>query len=187
VLGGWSISPLFVYGSGFPVEVNTGNFDCGTFGECNTAYVGANENMIVGNALNNSGTRHQGTFGTNCGTAGAGQNILANPDASCPTGGGIFGDPVRNPILGLDGQMGGFAARGLAFWNLDLGISKRIRFTERISASAHFDFTNVLNHMQPADPCFNGYDTSTWGVLGCGGNVQGNQARRLQLGLTLDF
>jgi hypothetical protein len=187
VLGGWSISPLFVYGSGFPVEVNTGNFDCGTFGECNSTYVGANENMIVGNALNYSATRHQGTFGTNCGTAGAGQNILANPDASCPTGGGVFGDPVRNPILGLDGQMGGFAARGLAFWNLDLGISKRIRFTERISASAHFDFTNVLNHMQPADPCFNGYDTSTWGVLGCGGNVQGNQARRLQLGLTLDF
>ena len=83
--------------------------------------------------------------------------------------------------------MGGFAARGLAFWNLDLGISKRIRFTERISASAHFDFTNVLNHMQPADPCFNGYDTSTWGVLGCGGNVQANQPRRLQLGLTVDF
>src|ERR1700730_14962318 len=26
VLGGWSISPLFVYGSGFPGEVNTGNF-----------------------------------------------------------------------------------------------------------------------------------------------------------------
>jgi hypothetical protein len=187
VLGGWSFSPLFVYGSGFPVEVATGNFDCGTFGECNTAYVGANENMIVGNALNYSANRHQNTFGSVCGTAGAGQNILANPDASCPALGGVFGDPVRNPILGLDGQMGGFAARGLAFWNLDLGISKRIRFTERISASAHFDFTNVLNHMQPADPCFNGYDTSTWGVLGCGGNVQGNQARRLQLGLTVDF
>jgi hypothetical protein len=187
VLGGWSISPLFVYGSGFPVEVNTGNADCGTLGECNTNYVGANENMIVGHNLNYSAVRHQNTFGTNCGNAGAGQNILSNPDASCPTGGGIFGDPVRNPILGLDGQIGGFAARGLAFWNLDVGLSKRIRFTERISASAHFDFTNVLNHMQPADPCFNGYDTSTWGVLGCGGNVQANDARRLQLGLTVNF
>jgi Carboxypeptidase regulatory-like domain len=187
VLGGWSISPLFVYGSGFPVEVNTGNFDCGTFGECNTSYVGANENMIVGNALNYSASTHFNTKGSVCGTAGPGVNVLANPDASCPALGGVFGDPVRNPILGLDGQMGGFAARGLPFWNLDLGLSKRIRFTERISASAHFDFTNVLNHMQPNDPCFNGYDTSTWGVLGCGGNVQGNQARRLQLGLTVDF
>lgn len=194
VLGGWNISPLFVYGSGFPVEVATGNFDCGTFGECNTAYVGANENMIVGNKLNYSAVRQQGVSGVTingvgCGTAGPGQNVLSNAQiqASCPAGGGIFGDPIRNPILGLDGQMGGFAARGLPFWNLDLGLSKRIRFTERISASAHFDFTNVLNHMQPADPCFNGYDTSTWGVLGCGGNVQSNQARRLQLGLTVDF
>ena len=198
VLGGWSISPLFVYGSGFPVEVNTGNADCGTFGECNTNYVGANENMIVGNKLNYTAARQQGvsgvTFNTSngpvgCGTSGAGQNILSNAQiaATCPVGGGIFGDPVRNPILGLDGQIGGFAARGLAFWNLDLGLSKRIRFTERISASAHFDFTNVLNHMQPADPCFNGYDTSTWGVLGCGGNVQANDARRLQLGLTVNF
>lgn len=187
VLGGWNFSPLFVYGSGFPVEVNTSNGDCGSLGECNTAYVGAFENMVVGNNLSYTATRHQNTFGSVCGTAGAGQNILANPDASCPANGGVFGDPVRNPILGLDGQIGGFPVRGLPLWNLDLGISKRIRFTERISSSVHFDFTNVLNHMQPADPCFNGFDTSTWGVLGCGGNVQANQPRRLQLGLTVDW
>ena len=74
-------------------------------------------------------------------------------------------------------------------WNLDLGISKRIRFTERISSTLHFDFANVLNHMQPADPCFNAGDTSSWGVLGaCGtGNVQANTPRRMQLGLTIDW
>jgi hypothetical protein len=198
ILGGWSFSPLFVYGSGFPVQVNTGNFSCGTLGECNTAYVGAYENMIVGNNLSYSAVRQQGVSGVTimtpsgpvgCGTAGAGQNVLSNAQikASCPALGGIFGDPVRDPILGLDGQIGGFPVRGLPFWNLDLGISKRIRVTERISSSLHFDFTNVLNHMQPADPCFNGYDTSTWGVLGCGGNVQANDARRLQLGLTVNF
>jgi Carboxypeptidase regulatory-like domain/TonB dependent receptor len=187
VLGGWNISPLFVYGSGFPVEVNTSNGDCGTLGECNTAYVGAFENMIVGHNLSYTASRHQGVFGASCGTAGAGQNVLTNPDASCPINGGIFGDPVRNPILGLDGQIGGFQVRGLPLWNLDVGLSKRIQFTERISSSVHFDFTNVLNHMQPADPCFNGYDTTTWGVLGCGGNVQANTPRRMQLGLTIDW
>ena len=196
VLGGWNISPLFVYGSGFPVEANTANGDCGTLGECNTAFVGANENLIVGNNLNYSAVRHQGVTGdknTGCGTAGAGQNILSQAaiTATCPVNGGIFGDPVRNPILGLDGQVGGFALRGLPFWNLDLGLSKRIRFTERFSASLHFDFTNVLNHMQPNDPFFYAGDTSTWGVLGAGfsgaGNVQGNFARRMQLGLTIDW
>jgi len=191
--GGWSISPLFVYGSAFPVQLNTGNGDCGSLGECNTAYVGANENMVPAGPFPISGSRNQNAFGTKasgCGTAGAGQNIFSSAQivATCPQGGGIFGDPVRNPILGLDGQIGGGGpVRGLPFWNLDLGISKRIRVTERFSASAHFDFTNVLNHMQAADPCFNGFDTSTWGVLGCGGNVQANDARRMQLGITFNF
>jgi len=188
VLGGWNISPLFVYGSGFPVEVSTPNANCGTMGECNTAYVGTYENMIVGNNLNYSAVRHQGVLGTNCGTAGAGQNVLSNPDASCPANGGIFGDPGRAPILGLDGQIGGGGpVRGLPLWNLDMGLSKRIKVTERLSGSVHFDFANVLNHMQPADPCFVGYDTSTWGVLGCGGNVQANNPRRFQIGLTIDW
>jgi len=188
VLGGWNISPLFVYGSGFPVEVQTPNGNCGSLGECNTAYVGAFENMIVGNNLNYTATTHFNVPGSNgCGTAGSGANVLANPAASCPANGGIFGDPGRAPILGLDGQIGGFPVRGLPLWNLDLGISKRIQFTERIGSTLHFDFTNVLNHMQPNDPCFEGFDTTTWGVLGCGGNVQGNQPRRMQLGLTVDW
>lgn len=193
VLGGWNISPLFVYGSGFPVEVNTANGDCGTLGECNTAYVGAFENAIVGNGLSYTATRHQAAFGSVCGTAGAGQNVLSagQINASCPANGGIFGDPVRNPILGLDGQIGGFPVRGLPFYNLDLGVSKRIAFTERASATLHFDFTNVLNHMQPNDPFFWTGDPTTWGVLGAGfggaGNVQGNTPRRLQFGLMFEW
>ena len=191
LLGGWSISPLFIWGSGFPVELNTANFDCGTFGECNTNYVGALENDIITKNWNYSATRHQNAFGSNCGYVGRGQNVFSNPDATCPTlgpGTGIFGDPVRSPILGFDGQMGGGGPiTGLAFWNMDLGITKKININEKLSGSMYFDFSNVLNHMQASDPCFNGYDTSTWGVLGCGGNVQGNTPRRLQLGLSLDW
>lgn len=196
ILGGWNISPLFVYGSGFPVEVNTLNADCGTLGECNTAYVGSFENAIVGNNLNYNATAHfnnNGVASTGCGTAGAGVNVLsaAQLAASCPVNNGLFGDPVRNPILGLDGQIGGFPVRGLPLWNLDLGISKRIQFTERIGSTLHFDFTNVLNHMQPNDPFFWTGDPTQWGVLGGSfsgaGNVQGNTSRRMQLGLTVDW
>jgi hypothetical protein len=194
VLGGWNISPLFVYGSGFPVQVSTGNFNCGSLGECNTNYVGAFENMIVGNNLSYTAQRHQGVSGvtisgTGCGISSTGQNVLTNAQiqASCPVNGGTFSDPVRNPILGLDGQIGGFPVRGLPFWNLDLGLSKRIMWTERFSSSFHFDFANVLNHMQPADPCFAAYDPGDWGVLGCGGNVQGNVPRRMQVGVTFDW
>ncbi len=191
VLGGWNISPLLVYGSGFPVQLQTANGNCGSLGECNTAYIGANENM-VGNFSYNA-TRHQNTSGSVCGTSGPGQNILANPDASCPQGGGIFGDAVRNPILGLDGQAGAFPVRGFPFWNLDLGLSKRIRITERFNGTLHFDSTNVLNHMQPNEPCFSAANPQSWGVIGSSdcpnlnGNVQGNLARRLQFGLTIDW
>lgn len=193
LLGGWNISPLFIYGSGFPVQVQTANGNCGSLGECNTAYVAANENMVVGNNLSYTANRHQNTFGTNCGTSGAGQNILANPDASCPFNGGTFSDPVRNPILGLDGHSGNFPVRGFPFWNLDLGLSKRIRITERFSGTFHVDSTNVLNHMQPNEPCFNAAAPQSWGVIGSSdcsnlnGNVQGNYARRFQFGLTIDF
>jgi hypothetical protein len=199
VLGGWNISPLFVYGSGFPVEVNTANGDCGTFGECNTNFVGAFENGIVGNNLNYTASAHFGNTGiktgplAGCGTAGVGANVLspAQLAASCPINGGTFSDPVRNPVLGLDGQIGGFPVRGLPLWNLDVGLSKQIRFTERISSTLHFDFTNVLNHMQPNDPFFWTGDPSQWGVLGGSfngtGNVQGNNARRMQLGLVVEW
>jgi hypothetical protein len=195
ILGGWNISPLFVYGSGFPVQLGTANGNCGSLGECNTAYIGANENM-VGNFSYNA-TRHQNAFGppgSGCGTAGAGQNILSSAQilATCPQGGGVFGDLVRNPILGLDGQAGAFPVRGFPFWNLDLGLSKKLRITERFSGTLHFDSTNVLNHMQPNEPCFTAGDTTAWGVIGsasCGlsGNVQGNNARRFQFGITIDF
>ena len=187
LLGGWNFSPLFVWGSGFPVEIGTANFNCGSLGECNTNFIGALENGVITQNLNYSATRKQAK-GATCGRSGAGLNVFSNPDATCPLAHGTFGDAVRSPILGLDGQIGGGGpVTGLPFWNLDLGITKKINFTERISSSLFFDFSNVLNHMQPRDPALNIYSKSTWGVLGGGGNVQANSPRHLQLGLSVDW
>ncbi|HKW87661.1 MAG TPA: carboxypeptidase-like regulatory domain-containing protein [Candidatus Acidoferrales bacterium] len=187
LLGGWSIAPLFVWGSGLPVEVGTANGNCGSFGECNTNFIAAFENGVFTKNPHYSATRKAG-FGTNCGTGGPGFNVFSNPDVSCPTNGGIFGDGVRNPILGLDGQMGGGGpVTGLPFWNLDVGISKNIKILEKFSSTLHFDFTNVANHMQPNDPALNIFEINNWGVLGDGGALQGNNPRRIQFGLTLDW
>jgi hypothetical protein len=196
LLGGWNISPNFVWGSGFPVELNTALFNCGTFGQCNTNYVGSYENMIITKNLNYSGTRKVPVSGGNtvCGNSNS-YNVFSNPDSTCPLIGGlsgfgtaVFGDPIRDPILGVDGQIGGGGPiTGLPFWNLDLGITRKIKITERINTSLYFDFTNVLNHMQAADPCFYPFDLGDWGVLGCGGDVQANQPRRFQLGISLDW
>jgi carboxypeptidase family protein len=185
--GGWSISPLFVWGSGFPVELGTANGDCGSFGECNTNFVAAFENGVISQNLHYSATKKQ-VFGSTCGTDGAGFNVFSNPDVTCPANGGTFSDPVRGPILGLDGQIGGGGPlNGLPFWNLDVGMSKKVKIMEKLSGTMHFDFTNVTNHMQANDPTFNIFDPAGWGVLGGGSNLQGNNARRLQFGLTLDW
>src|SRR5579872_7201652 len=188
VLGGWNFSPLFVWGSGFPVELGTANNNCGTFGACNRGQgITSLENGIITANLNYSATTKQAK-GTTCGTSGAGLNVFSNPQATCPVGGGVFGDPVRSPILGLDGQIGGGGpVTGLPFWNLDLGINKKINVTERLSGSLYFDFTNVLNHMQPNNPSLNIASPKTWGVLGGGGNVQANTPRQLQLGVSVDW
>jgi len=194
LLGGWTISPLFVWGSGFPVEMGTPQVDCGTFGQCNTNFISSLENSIITTNLHYTATRKASSGNQTCGTAGPGFNVFSNPDLTCPLlgnaqgGGELFGDPVRAPILGLDGQMGGGGPiYGLAFWNVDLGITKKVKIMERLSSSLFFDFTNVLNHMQSADPTFDPSDVTTWGVLGGGGNLQGNQPRRMQLGISFDW
>jgi hypothetical protein len=161
--GGWSVSPLFVYGSGFPVEITTPIGNCGSMGECSTAYVAANKNGIIAAPLNYTGSAQKVT-GSVCGTAGSGYNIFKNPDASCPVNGGIFGDPVRAPILGMDSRVGSFPLYGLKFFNLDLGITKKIKINERFNRSLYFDWVNVLNHIQPGDPVFTMYDLRTWGT-----------------------
>ena len=51
----------------------------------------------------------------------------------------------------------------------------------------YFDFTNVLNHMQPNDPALNIFSPGSWGVLGGGGDLQGNSPRQLQPGLSLNW
>jgi hypothetical protein len=181
ILGGWSVSPLFVAGSGFPVEVGTANGNCESFGEGNCANIFTLENGVALGPLNYSPSRHQGISGSGgVGTAGAGQNVFTNPQAAF----NLF----RSPILGVDGQIGGGGpVYGLPFWNLDMALNKNLKLTERFSTSIYFASTNVLNHMQPADPCLNLYSPSTFGVLGCGGNVQANTPRRMEFGLRVVF
>lgn len=180
LLGGWSISPVFSAGTGLPDEVNTGSGDASSFGEGSSNDEAAFENAVAMGPVNYSPTRKQNVFGVNAGTVGSGQNVFVNPDAAFA----LF----RNPILGLDGQVGGGGPlRGLAYWNLDMAFSKNVKLTERFNSTVYGAFTNVLNHMQAADPAFSLSDPTTFGVLGGGGNVQANQPRHLEIGMRLNW
>jgi hypothetical protein len=180
LLGGWTIAPVFTAGSGHPIEAQTPVGNCGSFGECNPAYAGTYENMVITGNLNYSNSMKAAQGSNGVGTSGAGYNVFSDPAAAFAK--------FRAPILGYDGQIGGGGPlRGLPFWNLDLGLTKKININERVSSSFYWDIGNVLNHMQPADPCFEGYDPSTFGVLGCGGNLQANTPRQMQFGLSFDW
>jgi len=179
ILGGWSISPVFVAGSGFPVEVQTANGNGESFGEGDANNEsGLTENAVLIGPLDYTNTRKQNITGTVDGQtlAGAGQNVFTDPQAAW--------EAFRNPILGIDKRDGGAGPlRGLPFWNLSLSVNKKINITERLNTQFYFSFLNVLNHMQPNDPSFALYSPATWGVLGGGGPVQGNTPRQTEFGL----
>jgi hypothetical protein len=62
-------------------------------------------------------------------------------------------------------------------------VHKQIRVTERISATLMFQFTNVMNHFQPANPTLNIDSPQTWGVI----TSQANNPRSMEFGLRIPF
>ena len=108
-------------------------------------------------------------------------NMFANPSA-------VFAN-VRPLILGLDGNSGGFGQfRGLRYWNMNLGIKKNFRVTERFSADASVNFVNVLNHNQLLDPTLNisGVTQDTSGSFGQL-STEGTLPRTMEFGIRVSF
>jgi len=176
LLGGWTFSPIFTAGSGAPDFCNT---NTGVFGE---GYSGS-QDWGSGDSLN--------VFtNANC--------VLITPhapSASVHNVDGVanmFADPaavfanVRPLILGLDGNTGGFGQfRGLPYWNMNLGVKKNIRVTERFNVEASVNFINVLNHNQLLDPTLNiaGQNPDTFGQL----STEGTYPRTMEFGIRLNF
>jgi len=203
LLGGWSISPLFVAQSGSPLQVNVGtgsNSDAQAFGEIygnnNRAYENA---VLTGPFTGGNSTHYNVTVASGAGVngnaskGGSGINLFADPNATYA----LF----RRPILGLDTSGGGAGViRGLPSWTLDTTISKDIRLTERFGVTFLVQITNILNHFQPENPTLNIDSPQTFGVItdqstvgalsGIGGTARGVPAinpRQMEFGLRLHF
>ena len=176
VLGGWTFSPIFTAGSGAPDFCNT---NTGLFGE---GYSGGQD---WGSADGATAWSTANCILTNRTGAGAGvhyingvPNMFANPAAAFAN--------VRPPILGLDGNIGGFGQfRGLTYWNMNLGAKKNVRITERVNVEASFNFINVLNHNQFLDPTLNiaGQNPNTFGQL----STEGTNPRTMEFGIRVNF
>jgi len=182
LLGGWTFSPIFSAGSGAPLfcNTNTGGFSNGysgsqDWGSGDSLNVFTNANCVFNSKAGTSASVHYLSNGT--------ANMFANPQL-------VFQN-VRPLILGLDSSSGAFGQlRGLPYWNVNFGIKKDIRVTERFSTVASVNFTNVFNHNQLLDPVLsiagsNGLTTapSSFGQV----TTEGTLPRTMEFGIRANF
>jgi carboxypeptidase family protein len=175
VLGGWTTSFVFAAGSGAPLFCATNT------GVPFNGYSGAQEwGSADGNNLNTDANCIQtaGFTGTNSVHYVNGQpTIFSDPTAVYST--------VRPPILGFDTRTGGYGTfRGLPYWNLNMGVKKNIRITERFSAEASLSVNNILNHNQLLDPNLGlGSTPDSFGQL----SIEGTTPRTMEMGIRINF
>ncbi len=194
IVGGWTLSPIFSWGTGIPI-----NFATGSYQESGQAFDGdlSASAIPIGNvaasSLGNSqhyGITSNGTVGVNGDVlnGGSGVNMFANPAQ-------VFSE-FRPFILGVDGRTGGAGTvTGQSRWNLDLGLTKDTQFTERVGAQIFVQAFNAFNHMKWGDPSMNLLDPADFGVLSGqygaltlgGSGASANYTRIIQLGLRLHF
>jgi hypothetical protein len=169
VLGGWAFAPLFTASSGVPIKV-TSNSSTGENAVALVPYAGG------GSAHYNVVSTGVAGFAGNASTGGSGINLFGDPSA-------VYSG-FRRWIFGVDGQSGGAGPiRGFPTWNLDLSVTKDIRFREKIGATLSFQFVNVLNHFQQANPTLNIDSPATFGVV----TGQANNPRQMEFGLRIFF
>jgi hypothetical protein len=186
VLGGWSVSGIYVAASGLPDMVYD-SAACGTeFGA-----QGANGNSqglipirsgVVNQTRNNNPTIGPNGYGSNSGPTGA-PDMFASPDSVAAS--------FRYATFS-DARLGFGAIRGPFRWNFDFAASKRTHITERISTRFDVQFVNAFNHVMfgggtssyfSQQPGMDISNPPTFGVP----TKQFNDPRYIQIGLRFDF
>ena len=169
VIGGWNVAGVWVFATGLPLDVFNGN-SCqelgqgAVFGNC-SAYFPLNSQYQSGAVHNNNGAL----------TAYSNASAIQNDTL----GGFSFFTPPDPAIYGRTGR-GYF--RGLSRWNMDFGISKTTKITERVSTRFDCQMTNALNHVMFSDPNTD-VGSGNFGSL----NTQYNAPRFIQFALRFDF
>ena len=170
IVGGWNTSGVWSFATGLPLDVFNGG-SCqelgqgAFFGNC-SAY------FPIGAAKYESASVHNN---------GGALTAYSNADAIAgdSLGGFSFFAP---PDPALYGRTGRGYFRGLNRWNVDFGVSKTTKITERVSTRFDCQMTNVFNHVMFNDPNTD-ISSGNFGSL----NTQYNAPRFIQFGLRFDF
>jgi hypothetical protein len=142
VIGGWSVTGIFVYQSGEPYTLNSGNLTTSNTHQSSVLVVGPLDQGhlqtlpgVEGPALYNAGPliTNPADPHYNC------RNVIGTATFFCIPPPGQVGSG-RN------------LAQGPNFWDLDSGLSKNVKFTERFNMQLRAEFFNVLNHPNFENP-----------------------------------
>jgi hypothetical protein len=195
LIGGWSLTPIFTWASGLPLEAYSGS--CEEWGNGYAPWCAGMTPLT--NVLKYGNSPHTNVDGD----AATGVGI-----ASAPANGGIglnmFADPnqvynsFRFNLVGIDGRSYDYGPiRGQKRWNLDFGLTKDTQITERVGIQIFGQAFNIFNHMQWYDPLLDLLDPAQFGTLGPGngecstcieyGAIGNGYRRIIQLGVRVHF
>ncbi len=183
LVGGWSVSGIFLSHSGFPLSVFQ---SAQAFG--GGAIFGPTAGAIrVNDIVNGTGVFNGVTGSNNIGVTGdparrgSGLNLFSSPEQAF--------NAFRRLEISRDTRDGRGVLRGLNRWFFDLLLSKETKTTEKVNFSLSFDFLNVFNHVIFNDPAPSLQNPAAFGVI----SSQFTQGapyigpRRVQIGARFDF
>jgi hypothetical protein len=187
IAGGWTLSPVLTAGTGAPLTCSTNNTGQ-SFGGGDGSNESDPESCVFTSGYGGGYQTHRGILGgtdanglgvgtlVHTGGSSAAVNMFSNPVA-------VF-DSVRPLILGLDSRSGGAGTiSGLPYLNLDLSVKKKLVAYEKYSLELTGVFTNVMNHLDFANPSLSLQTSTSWGVI----KTQGNTPRQIQMGVRAYF
>jgi hypothetical protein len=191
LVSGWSVSPIFSFATGFPAEIYSAEngYQMGAgYAENGASAVQLNPSQRFSNDPVTAGEDYCET-GASCGNP-LGVGINGNPDRG-GDGANIYGanainvfNSFRPFVLGIDGAPSPDGnLRTPIIWDLDLGVTKDTRITERVRAQFYMQSQNFFNHTNWGGANLNLQDPNDFGTLF--GNATAN--RIIQLGLRLAF
>jgi len=187
LVSGWSFSPIFTFGSGLPNEIYTGGIEMGAgYAENGASAVQLDPTQRFSNDPTTSGVTYPVGCPLNCNNVGINTNASRGGNTANVFGANAISvyNSFRPFILGIDGSPSPDGnLRTPMTWELDFGVTKDTRITERVHAQFYMQSQNFFNHDNWGGPSLNLQDPHNFGTIS--GGLTG--PRIIQLGLRLAF